>query len=227
MKKIIVFIVSVVFILLFFYLFFPDFLQYMTLENIQASHDKWMGIYAAHPFRIISYFLIFNIFMAMLPVPGISMISFLGGSLFGFFPGLLMSSVATAIGNLGGFFLGRYFVHGWVKSNYGNQLIVFREQWQQDGAFALLSFRLFPLIPSFVANFVMGVTALHWWTFFWVSWVGRIPMVVVYAWSGAQFLKIQSFEEILSVKILILFVILAILPWILKFILEKIKKEHR
>ena len=135
---------------------------YTTLENIKASHDKWVAYYIAYPIKTISIFILFNIFMAMLPVPGISMISFLGGTLFGFIPGMIYTSIATAIGNLGGFFIGRYCLQSFVYSYYGDKLRLFRQEWQKEGAMALFTFRLLPFIPSFVANLIMGVSSLHW-----------------------------------------------------------------
>lgn len=218
MKKLVALLILVAFV----FIIFSDLTIYATLENIKASHDKWVALYLEHPVRIISMFMIFNIFMAMLPVPGISMISFLGGSIFGFFPGVIYSSIATAIGNLGGFFIGRYLLRDFVYIRYGDKLIVFKDDWKREGALALFSFRLFPFIPSFVANLIMGVSNLWWWTFFWVSWVGRIPMVLVYTWGGVQIAKIESLVDILSPGVISAFILLGSLPWIFKFILKKL-----
>lgn len=225
MKKVFLFFIIIFVILSILHLFFPDLLVHLTLENIKSSHDSWVALYQESPAKIISYFMIFNIVTAALPIPGISMISFLGGSLFGFWPGFFYSSIATAIGNLIGFLLSRYFLQDWVKERYGNELMLFRGEWQKDGAMALFSFRLFPFIPSFVANLVMGVSTLYWWTFFWVSWIGRIPMVVVYTWSGVQVAKIEQLEDILSAKLIASFILLGSLPWIMKFVLQKVKGD--
>lgn len=161
--------------------------------------------------------MLFNIVMAMLPVPGISMISFLGGSIFGFFPGVIFTSVATAFGNLGGFFLGRYFFRDWVMTKYGHKVQEFEDNWQSNGAMALLSFRFFPLIPSFVANLVMGVSPLRWWTFFWVSWIGRIPMVLVYTYAGVKIATLDHHSKVLNPSLFGVFIVLALLPWAFKY----------
>ena len=225
MKKILVFFTILVILLFSLYWFFPDITLYTTLENIRASHEKWVAFYNQNPLKTISIFFLFNMIMAMLPVPGISMISFLGGTLFGFLPGIIYSSMATAIGNLGGFFIARYFLQDYVYARYGKTILLFRTEWQNEGAMALFSFRLFPFVPSFVANLIMGVSSLHWWSFFWVSWVGRIPMVLVYTWSGVQIAKIRSLEDILSPGIVSAFVLLAALPWLLKLVVKYLKRE--
>lgn len=222
MKKITGFFVIVLIVLVSLYLFFPEVTLFTTLENIKASHDEWVAMYQQNPAKIISIFFIFNTIMAMLPVPGISMISLLGGSIFGFTAGVIYSSVATAIGNLGGFFIARYFLQDYVYERYGEKLGVFRSSFQVEGTMALFSFRLFPFVPSFVANLIMGVSPLHWWNFFWASWVGRLPMVVVYCWSGVQIAKVRSLEDILSPGIVIAFILLAAAPWMFRMIFKRI-----
>lgn len=218
MKKPLVFVVSIVGIIFLLKYLVPELEVLDSLASIKSYHDRWLVIYQQAPLKILLFFFLFNMMMAALPVPGISMISFIGGMLFGFTTGALLSSIATALGNLIGFFIARYFLQEWILKRYGENARIFKEEWQNEGTMALLSFRLFPFIPSFVANLIMGVSNLHWWTFFWASWVGRIPMVVVYTWAGVQFAKIEGLEDILSPKVALAFIILALLPWVLKLI---------
>ncbi len=217
MQKGLVFVCLFIFLISGLYLLFPEFFIYDSLEIIRKHHDKWLTLYELKPFKVVSLFIIFNIFMAMLPVPGISMISFLGGSILGFFPGLIFSSVATALGNLCGFFLARYFMRDLVMERYGAKVKIFENDWQTRGAMALFSFRLFPLIPSFVANLIMGVSPLKWWTFFWVSWIGRLPMVLAYTYAGVRVASITHISEVLHPSMMGVFVLLAMLPWLFKY----------
>lgn len=223
MKKPIVFVSLLIFIIVGLNIFFPEVFDRDTLKIVKQVHKEWLLLYETNPLKILALFMIFNVVMAMLPVPGISMISFLGGSIFGFSLGVIISSMATAIGNLGGFFLGRYFLREWVIEKYEDRVLIFKENWQTNGALALVSFRLFPLIPSFVANLVMGVSPLKWWTFFWVSWLGRIPMVLVYTYAGVKIASIQHASEVLHPSLFGMFVALAVLPWVFKFIFKKVK----
>ncbi|AUN97566.1 DedA family protein [Bacteriovorax stolpii] len=218
MKKPFVFVVSIVGIIFLLKYLVPELEMLDSLASIKSYHDRWLVIYQQAPLKILSFFFLFNMMMAALPVPGISMISFIGGMLFGFTKGALLSSIATAVGNLIGFLIARYFLQEWILKRYGENARIFKEEWQNEGTMALLSFRLFPFIPSFVANLIMGVSNLHWWTFFWASWVGRIPMVVVYTLAGVQFAKIEGLEDILSPKVALAFIILALLPWGFKLI---------
>lgn len=221
MKKPIIF-VLVFFLIIFVLKFvFPEYEVFTSLEKITIYHHDWLLFYQAQPFKVILFFFLFNTTMAALPIPGVSMVSLLGGALFGFFPGLMYTSIATAVGNLLGFFIARYFLQEWVEKRYGQKVRMFKNEWQREGALALFSFRIFPFIPSFVANLIMGVSKLHWWTFFWVSWLGRTPMVLVYTWAGVQFANIEGLDDILSPKVASAFILLAIMPWVFRHLKQR------
>ncbi len=225
MKKPITFLLIMVVAIFILNWFFPEIFVFTDFRFIQTAHADWIERYQANPIKIMTIYFFFNVVMAMMPVPGISMISFLGGALFGFFSGFLLSSFATALGNLGGFFLARTFLYDWVMDKYGERVTVFKKDWQTNGALALFSMRLFPLIPSFVANLIMGVSPLHWWTFFWVGWLGRIPMVLFYTLAGVQIASIKNVEDIISVPVLVSFGLLAVAPWFFKWLWNKMIVE--
>lgn len=224
MKKPLIFVFAIVALVLILKFQVPELERLESLSAIKSYHDKWLVLFEQNPFKISAIFLLINTVMAALPIPGISMISFIGGMLFGFWQGALFSSVATAVGNLCGFFIARYFLQEWVLKKYGETARIFKNEWQSEGVLALLSFRLFPFVPSFVANLIMGISNLHWWTFFWASWLGRIPMVVVYAWAGVQFSQIETLGDILGPKVVAAFIALAALPWIFKLLVPLIKR---
>ena len=225
MKKPLIFFVLIVLFILLVNQFFPQLTTLTDFQMIQAMREQWHNTYLTRPYYYMGLFFLFNMLLASLPVPGISMLSFLAGALFGFWPGFLLSSVATAVGNLGGYYLANYFLRDWVMEKYGHKVEVFKKDWQTNGALALFSMRLFPIVPSFIANLVLGVSPLRAWTFFWVGWLGRVPMVLFYTLAGVQIAKIKSVDEILSAPVLISFALLALAPWILKLILFKMKKS--
>jgi len=206
---------------------FPQILSFTDFRMIQSMRNEWHELYLQRPVFYLTSFFFLHAFLAMLPVPALSMFSFLGAALFGFGWGFGLSSVATAVGNLGAFMLARLFLRDWVLEKFGKHVEIFKKDWQTNGALALFSLRLFPVAPSFIANLIMGVSPLNAWTFFWVSWLGRIPMVLFYTLAGEQISKISRVEDILSPPILISFGVLALAPWIFKYLLEKSKTKKR
>jgi uncharacterized membrane protein YdjX (TVP38/TMEM64 family) len=206
--------------------FFPEALALADFDLLDIYRQRWIEYYGLSPIKILLFYFGFNTLLATLPVPGISAISFLGGALFGFPKAVAISSLATAIGNLGGFFLARYFLQDWVMKNYASKIKNFNKNWQRDGAMTLFSMRLFVFIPSFVANLIMGVSPLKAWTFFWVSWAGRIPIVIVYAYAGATLSQVNSLEDILSMPIILALTVLALMPWIVSYLYKLFMKEN-
>lgn len=204
---------------------FPQILSLTDFQMIQSMRNDWHEMYLQRPVFYLASFFLMHTFLAMLPIPALSMFSFLGSALFGFSWGFGLSSVATALGNLGAFFLARLFLRDWVTEKFGKQVEIFKKDWQTNGALALFSLRLFPVAPSFIANLIMGVSPLNPWTFFWVSWLGRIPMVLFYTLAGERIAKISRVEDILSGPILVSLAVLAIAPWIFKYLFLKSKNN--
>jgi len=197
----------------------------LSVEGIKHHHSDWLAYYHSHPTRSILIFFIFNLVVAMLPLAGVSMVSFLGGALFGLMMGAMLSSLATAFGNFMAFMLARILLKSWVLERYQDKLILFKEEWHDHGPWALFSIRLFVFIPSFVANLVMGISHIHPWTFFWVGWLGRIPIVLVYANAGYQLANIQAAKDILSLPVLGSLLLMAFLPWPLRYLKRRYFKN--
>lgn len=206
---------------------FPQILSFTDFRMIQSMQNDWHAIYLKRPAFYLSAFFFMHVFLAMLPVPALSMLSFLGSAVFGFGWGFTLSSVATALGNLGAFFLARLFLYDFVMEKFGSKVEIFKKDWQTNGALALFSLRLFPVAPSFIANLIMGVSPLNPWTFFWVSWVGRIPILLFYSLAGVEVAKISRIEDILSPQVLISFALMAIAPWVFRFLYQKTKSKRK
>lgn len=224
-KPIIFLILLILFFGVVFY-YFPEISSMVEFSNIKKHQGEWANFYRLYPIEVISVYFLLNAFIATLPLPGISMISFVGGVLFGFYHAVIISSLATAVGNLGGFLMSRYFLQDWVRTRYASQIKSYGENWENKAAMTLFTMRLFVFIPSFVANMIMGISSLKAWTFFWVSWVGRFPVIIVYAFGGEKISEINSFREILSPPLVIAFISLAFTPWILKFVLKVFRIKH-
>src|SRR5204863_822705 len=113
-----------------------------------------------------------------------------------------------------------------VQARFGGRLKSVDAGIARDGAFYLFALRLVPVIPFFVINLVMGLTALPVRTFYWVSQVGMLPATIVYVNAGTQLASIGSLREILSPALLISFALLGIFPLVARKTLEWIKARR-
>jgi uncharacterized membrane protein YdjX (TVP38/TMEM64 family) len=79
---------------------------------------------------------------------------------------------------------------------------------EKDGAVYLLSLRLFPVIPYFILNVVMGVTNIPIYTYFLVSVVGMLPVTLIFVNAGTQLQNIKSMDDVMSPSFIAAFMLL-------------------
>ena len=205
-----------------------QFRDLLTLDRL-VEQEHWLRSFKAQRpvFAALTAALIYIVLAgASLPVATLMTLAY--GWYFGFGTGLLIVSFGSTAGATVAFLLSRYFVRDWVKHRFGDQLMRFQELLAQDGAFYLFSLRLIPA-PFFVINAVMGLTTMRAVTFWWVSQLGMLPttMAYVYAGSAVPSLRIlvdEGMRRVLSPPLLVAFVILGILPLMLKKLLPRLKR---
>jgi uncharacterized membrane protein YdjX (TVP38/TMEM64 family) len=141
------------------------------------------------------------------------------GALFGLSWGTLLVSFASSIGATVAFLSSRYFLREWVKSKLGSRAQAIDAGLAKDGAFYLFSLRLIPVLPFFVVNLLMGLTAMKSWRFYWVSQLGMLAGTIVYVNAGTQLSQLNSLSDITSPALILSFVALALLPWLTRLVL--------
>ena len=141
------------------------------------------------------------------------------GALFGLSWGTLLVSFASSIGATVAFLSSRYFLRDWVKSKLGSRAQAIDAGLAKDGAFYLFSLRLIPVLPFFVVNLLMGLTAMKSWRYYWVSQLGMLAGTIVYVNAGTQLSQLNSLSDITSPALILSFVALALLPWLTRLVL--------
>ena len=136
------------------------------------------------------------------------------GALFGLWWGLLLVSFASSIGATLAFLSSRYFLQDWVKTKVGKHAQAIDAGLTKDDVFYLFSLRLIPVLPFFMVNLLMGLTAMKSWRFYWVSQIGMLLGTFVYVNAGTQLSKLTSVSDITSPSLIISFAALGVLPWI-------------
>jgi uncharacterized membrane protein YdjX (TVP38/TMEM64 family) len=95
----------------------------------------------------------------------------------------------------------------------------------RDGVFYLLSLRLIHVIPSWMINLVLGCTRVPVATFWWTTQLGMLPATSLYVYTGAHLptmeqLKEQGIFGIVTPPIIAVFVLLATVPLVVRFVLR-------
>jgi uncharacterized membrane protein YdjX (TVP38/TMEM64 family) len=197
--------------------------KYLTLDAIKHQQDQLSFWVSAHPFVSVALYFLVYIAVITLLLPGAALLTLLAGALFGFWEGVILVSFASTIGASFAFLISRYLIKDWVETKWGSKLEGINQGIKKEGAIYLLGLRLVPVIPFFLINMMMSLTAIRLRTFYWASQIGMLPGTMVYVNAGTQLSQLENTSEILSLPIIVSFVLLALLPIISKKIYELIR----
>ena len=217
------------FIIIFFLLsmmagFFFDIGQYLSFETIKEQHEKLILLIESNfIFYFILFFFIYIIVTAFaLPFAAIKTV--LAGALFGLIPGVILTSLASSIGSTLCFLMSRFVLRDFVQNKYSKYLDKINKGIKEDGIYYLFFLRLSPIFPFFIINLVFGLTKMKTMTFYIISQIGMLIGTVVFVNAGVQLSKISSMSDILSFNLILSFILIGLVPLIIKKLIQIIKK---
>jgi uncharacterized membrane protein YdjX (TVP38/TMEM64 family) len=199
--------------------------QYLTLDYLKGSQEKFSVLYTNNRLTVISVYFIIYILVTALSLPGAAVMTLAGGAMFGFWIGFIVVSFASTIGATLACLVARFLLRDWVQNKFGDKLTAINEGIAKEGAFYLFSLRLVPIFPFFVINLVLGLTKMNLLTFYWVSQIGMLPGTMVYVNAGKELAKVDSLAGILSPGLILSFVVLGLFPITVKKLLAWYKKK--
>jgi pyruvate/2-oxoglutarate dehydrogenase complex dihydrolipoamide dehydrogenase (E3) component/uncharacterized membrane protein YdjX (TVP38/TMEM64 family) len=197
--------------------------DYLTFSVLKENVDQFRSQFDQHPIYTMGiYFAIYTL-VAGLSLPGAVPLTLAGGAIFGLWWGTVIVSFASTLGATLAFLTSRFVIGSYVQKKYGNRLHAINEGMRKEGKLYLFSLRLIPVFPFFLINLAMGLTAIPTWTYLWVSQVGMLAGTLVYINAGLQIANITSVSGILSPFLILSFVLLGILPFLSKGMLNAFK----
>jgi len=205
--------------------FYFDLGQYFSLEALRESRDELLTFTEQHFWPMLLGYMAVYILMAALSLPGAAILTLAGGALFGLVAGTIAVSFASSIGATLVFLAARFLFQDTVQNKFGKRLETINRGVERDGAFYLLALRLVPVFPFWVINLVMALTSIRTRTFYWVSQLGMLPATIVFVNAGTQLSQIESTGDILSPGLIGAFVLLGLLPIILRWVLRWIQNR--
>ena len=201
--------------------------QYLSLEYIKATQEKFQALYLENRFLVVATYMGIYIAVTALSLPGAAVLTLAGGGLFGLVVGTVAVSFASTIGATLACLVSRFLLREWVQNKFGDKLATINNGIEKEGAFYLFTLRLVPIFPFFVINLLMGLTRMRLFTFFWVSQIGMFAGTIVYVNAGKELAKIDSLSGIMSPGLLISFVVLGLFPISVKKLLALYKTKFK
>jgi len=199
--------------------------QYFTLEFIKSKQADADTYYRDNPLGMSLIF--FSIYVAVtgLSLPGATIMTLVGGAIFGLLWGTVIISFASTIGATLAFLVARFLFRDAVQSRFGRNLETINRGIEKDGGFYLFTLRLVPAFPFFIINLLMALTPIRTLTFFIVSQIGMLAGTIVYVNAGTQLAQIEPGERILSPGLIASFILLGVFPLVAKKIVDLVKAQ--
>ena len=199
--------------------------QWLTLEQLKASRDALISLYADQPVKTALTFFGVYVLAAALSFPGASILTLAAGAIFGWAMGLLLVSFASSLGALLAFWASRYLLRDVIEKRFGKLLQPINEGLAKDGTFYLLTLRLVPLFPFWLINLLMGLTKLGARRFYIVSQIGMLVGTAVYVNAGTQLAAIDTAADVLSPGLIASLVLLGVFPLMAKVMVDALQRR--
>ena len=190
--------------------------RYFSLAFIKESQLTFAAWYEQSPWLVTLAFVGVYVAITALSLPGAAIMTLAAGASFGLIWGTVVVSLASTIGATIAMLAARYLFRDSIQQRFGRKLDEVNKGIDKEGAFYLFTLRLIPVIPFFALNLLMGLTRMKTWTYFWVSQIGMFAGTVAYVNAGTQIAQIDSLSGILSPALLGSFVLLGLLPLVIK-----------
>ncbi len=190
--------------------FFFDLGRFLSLESLKTHRDDLQAYYEANPFVMILGFIGVYIATTALSLPGATLLTLLGGAIFGAVKGTFIVNVGATCGATLAFFAARFLLKDWVQSKFGKRLSALQAGFEENAFNYMLFLRLVPLFPFFLVNLASGVTRIPARTFFFGTMIGTLPGTFVYSNAGSNLASINSLKDIASPQVLGAFILLGL-----------------
>ena len=201
--------------------------RYFTFDNVKAQQAALGAYYQEHPGQtMLAFFVAYIAFTGLSLVGAATLMTLLGGAVFGVVWGSVLVSFASSIGATLAMLLSRFVLRDWVQDRFGATLRTVNEGIRREGGFYLFTLRLIPAVPYFAINLVMGLTTMRAWTFYWVSQVGMLAGTLVYVNAGTQLARLDSPQGILSWQLIAAFLLLGSFPLLAKRAIDFVKARR-
>ena len=196
-----------------------DLSKYLDLTHLKEYYDIFSSYYADHPLKfLLLYFLAVMLLTTLaLPVAGAS--SILGGAIFGPLLSCIFITIAMTTGGFLSFLITRLVFKNMVDQYFHKRIMALNHHIKVDGIYYMFFIRLSGLFPYFIINLLLAVTSLSKRHFIWGTIIGVIPSIFIFSFIGQQLTMITSMQDLISIRIILIFFllgILALIPVIIK-----------
>ncbi|WP_319418922.1 TVP38/TMEM64 family protein [Pleurocapsa sp. FMAR1] len=161
-------------------------------------------------------FIAIYIGLTVIGVPG-TILTIVGGALFGLWYGTFISIISATLGALFAFLTARYLFQDFAQRKFkkSKRLTKYQKAVLKQPFYFVLTTRLIPISPYNLINYLFGLTSINWLDYTFATFVGVIPGCFAYTWIGVSGEKAMSGGDRLSFFLALTFLaLLSVIPLI-------------
>lgn len=162
--------------------------DYLSFDALRDNRAALLAFRDSHSVLMpLAFVAVYTVIVAF-SVPGAIWVTLAGGFLFGLFPGVLYNVVGATLGAMALFLAVRTGLGGGLRSRVDGgdgRAQRLMEAIRENEVPVLLSMRLVPVVPFFIANLVPAILGVATLRFAWTTLVGILPGGLIYTWVGS------------------------------------------
>lgn len=168
--------------------------DYLSLESIADHRMSLKAFVAAHLLLAILAYVLAYVVATVFLLPGAALLTVLGGFLFGWWLGGLVTVVAATAGATLIFTIARSSFGDFLVKRGGGLVCRIMRGFEADAFSYLLFLRLVPLFPFFLVNVATALCRVRTRTFLLATLLGIVPGTFAYATLGSGLNSIIAAE---------------------------------
>ncbi len=192
--------------------------DWLTLGWLKDNRDALVTFCRDNMMVTALTYMAFFALWAALCLPGVGPLAMAGGMVFGHWMGTAMATMSAVAGATVAFLVARYLLRDWAHSRFAGMFAVIDRGVTRDGGFYLFTLRLIIVVPFFLVNPIMGLTAMPLRTFVLASTLGMVANSFMWVNAGTMLNRIDRIEDVLSGPVVLSFALVGVLPLVLKWL---------
>ncbi len=158
--------------------------EYLSFSALQAHHQQLQQWISQHYVLTVFLYMLIYIIAVAVSVPGATILTLVGGFLFGIIPGTIYVVISATIGACLIFLAVKTAFARWLEEKAKGWVSRMEKGFQENAFSYTLFLRFVPLFPFWVINIVPALLDVRLRTFFFATILGIIPGSFVYVLVG-------------------------------------------
>ncbi len=183
----------------------------INLESIKNHRDHLQRLVIIHPVLSVVVFLFIYTLSTALSLPIATVLTLVGGFLFGRWFGTLYVVASATVGASIIFFVAKSSLGVALREKAGSLYKKIEKDMEENAVGYMFFMRLVPLFPFFIVNILPALFNIRFMPYLLTTFFGIIPGSFVYVNVGTELGAIDTLSDLVSIETLIAFSLLGLI----------------